>query len=78
MDLSKIVSGVLDVAEKLAPALEGTPVEAVVKAGQSVLALIESVRDVASTDDAAMLEAKREQLEPLVMKHLDDTISSLD
>lgn len=78
MDLSKIVSGVLDVAEKLLPALEGTPAGAVVEAGKSVLDLIDQVREVASTDDAKALEAKREELEPRVLAHLDRTIDSLD
>jgi hypothetical protein len=78
MDLSKIVSGVLDVAEKLLPALEGTPAGAVVEAGKSVLDLIDQVREVVSTDDAAALQAKREALEPKVLAHLDRTIDSLD
>ena len=78
MDLSKIVSGVLDVAEKLAPALEGTPVAAVVQAGKSVLDLINTVKEVAPSTDAAALQAKREELEPRVLAHLDRTIDSLD
>lgn len=78
MDLSKIVSGVMDVAEKLMPLLDGTPVGAVVQAGKSVLDLIDNVKDVASTDDAAALQAKRDELEPKVLAHLDRTIDSLD
>ena len=78
MDLNKIVSGVLDVAEKLTPLLSGTPAGAVVLAGKSVLDLIDTVQEVAAEDDVAKLKARREELEPKVLAHLDRTIASLD
>ena len=77
MSLSSIIEGVIDVAEKLTPLLAGTPVGAAVLAGKAVIDLIDSVKDVASEDEAGALTARRETLEPLVMAHLDRTIGSL-
>lgn len=77
MSLSSIIEGVIDVAEKLAPLLAGTPIGAAVLAGKAVIDLIDSVKDVASEDEARALIARRETLEPLVMAHLDRTIKSL-
>lgn len=77
MNLNKIIGSVLDVAEKIAPALEGTPVAAVVAAGKSVLDLIDTVKEVARADEAEALQAKREELEPRVLAHLDRTIDRL-
>ena len=77
-DFTAIARKALAVAETLTPLLSGTPAAAVVAAGKSVLDLIEEVQAVASTEDAAALKAKREELEPLVLAHLDRTIDSLD
>ena len=77
MSFSKIIQGVLDVAEQIAPLLAGTPIGAAVLAGKAVIDLIDSVKDVASEDEAGALIARRETLEPLVMAHLDRTIGSL-
>jgi hypothetical protein len=77
VDFSKIAASVLDTAEKFAPLLEGTPVGAVVLAGKSILDLIDNVKEVASSDDAAALSAKRDELEPLVLAHIDRTMDEL-
>ncbi len=77
IDWTKLLGQVADVAEKVTPLLQGTPAGAVVLVGKSVLDLIEGVRQVASADEVVVLEEKREQLEPLVMAHLDRTIASL-
>jgi hypothetical protein len=75
--LSTIVDGILDLADKILPALEGTPVPAIVAAGKAAIDLIDKARDVASDTDQARLSAKRNELEPRVMAHLDKTIASL-
>lgn len=77
MSFSKIIQGVLDVADKAAPLLAGTPIGAAVATGKAVLDLIDMVKDLASEDEAGALNARRETLEPLVMAHLDRTIESL-
>lgn len=77
MNLSNIVSGVIAVAEKLIPALEGTPAAAVVEAAQAVLSLIDEVKQTLTTEDPSQLQATRDELEPKVLAHLDSTINKL-
>lgn len=77
IDWDKLLGQVVDVAEKVTPLLAGTPAGAVVLVGKSVLDLIEQVQEVASEEQAATLQAKRAELEPLVLTHLDRTIASL-
>jgi hypothetical protein len=77
MDLAKIVSGALAVAEALKPLLAGTPVGGIVEAGKAALDLIDDARKIAGTEDVQALNAMRDELEPLVLAHLDRTINSL-
>lgn len=77
MDLNSIATRALAIADALKPLLVGTPVGGIVLAGKAALDLIEDVRHVASIDDVPALNAMRDELEPLVMAHLDRTINSL-
>ena len=76
-DWDKLLKKVVNVAETVTPLLQGTPAGAVVAVGKSVLDLIDEVQAVASADDVEVLAAKRADLEPLVLAHLDRTIASL-
>ena len=77
MNVAKIAAGVLDVMEKLAPALDGTPASAVIAAGAALLDLVDEVKTTLKEDDAAVLQRRRDEFEPLVMAHLSRTIASL-
>jgi hypothetical protein len=77
MDLSKMVSNVLHLAETFSPLLAGTPAGPIIAAGKAVLDLVDDVRHVAASDDVPALNAARDRLEPLVMAHLNRTIDSL-
>lgn len=78
MSFSKIVSGALSIADKLAPLLEGTPAGAIIEIGEEVVDLLKNARATATTEETAdALEAKIEELEPKVLAHLDDTIKKL-
>jgi hypothetical protein len=77
MDLNKIASSALAIAEALKPLLAGTPVGGIVLAGKAALDLIDDVRHIAATDDVPALNKMRDELEPLVLAHLDRTINSL-
>jgi hypothetical protein len=76
MSFSKIVQSALDVADELAPFIEGTPVAAAVNTAKAVVNLIENVRETATTDEAGALNARIKRLDE-VLAHLDRTIASL-
>lgn len=76
MSFSKIVQSALDIADQLAPFIEGTPVAAAVNIAKAAVKLIEDVRETATTDEAAALNTRIERLDA-VLAHLDRTIASL-
>lgn len=76
MSFSKIVQSALDLADHLAPFIEGTPVAAAVNIAKAVVSHIENVRETATTDEIGALNARIERLDE-VLAHLDKTIASL-
>ena len=76
MTFSNIVQSALDLADDLAPFIEGTPVAAAVNIAKGVVTLIENVRETATEDEVGALNARIERLQE-VLAHLDKTIASL-
>jgi hypothetical protein len=78
MSFSKIVKGAIDLADKLAPLLEGTPAGAIIELGEIVVDQLKNARSIATTEETSdLLEATIEELEPKVLAHLDETIKKL-
>lgn len=67
--LGELADKVFALGETMSPLLSGTPVGAIVSIGTAVLDLIEKTKQVVGSDDAAMLEGMRQNLEPLVLAH---------
>lgn len=77
MNFKTILDKILELGQTLAPFLKDTPVAPVVAIGQEVLKLIDKAQEVLGEDDAARLSALRDELEPLVMAHADETAAKL-
>lgn len=77
LEFKTILDKILELGQTLAPFLQGTPVGPVVAIGQQVLELIDKAQEVLDEDDAARLSALRDELEPLVMAHADQTAAKL-
>jgi hypothetical protein len=77
MDMNKVARRALAIADALKPLLAGTPVGGIVMAGKAALDLLDDVRHIAETDDVPALNKMRDELEPLVLAHLDRTIAEL-
>lgn len=77
MNFKTILDKILELGNTLAPFLKDTPVGPVVAIGQEVLKLIDKAQEVLGEDDAARLQTIRDELEPLVMAHADETAAKL-
>ena len=75
--MSALVDGFFKLAETISGALTGPAVPAVVEIGKDVIALIDNAKEVVSTNDAAKLQALRDDLEPKVLAHADATEKEL-
>jgi len=75
--MSKFVDTLADVAEKVGDALNGPIIPAIVEIGKSVVDLIDNAREVVDEPDVAKLQAMRDELEPKVMAHADQTEKTL-
>lgn len=77
LEFKTILDQILKLGETVLPFLQGTPAGPVIAIGKQVLELIDKAQEVLSEDDAATLSALRDQLEPLVMAHADETAAKL-
>jgi hypothetical protein len=71
------VTTVENLALKVSEALSGDTLPAVVEIGKSLLDLIDEAKQVVATDDVAVLQATRDELEPKVLDHADSTEKEL-
>jgi hypothetical protein len=71
------VTTVENLALKVGEALSGDTLPAVVEIGKSLLDLIDEAKQVVATDDVAVLQATRDELEPKVLDHADSTEKEL-
>lgn len=75
-DYSSIISGILDVASKVAPLIvPGAPVA--IAAGKAVIDLIEATKAVVPEKDQPALQLRLDELQAKVNRHADQTLSSL-
>jgi hypothetical protein len=74
--MSDLVNTISSIAEKLGPMLV-PGAGAAIAIGQDLLKLIDSTKAVVSEQDGAKLDSIRDELEPKVMKHADDTEARL-
>lgn len=76
MDWRELAGQIAAVAEKVAP-LVVPGAGAAIQAGKEVLDLVDRFKTI-SGQTTPELEAARAELEPRVLRHLEDTASSLD
>lgn len=76
-EFKTILDNILKLGETLLPVLQGTPAGPVIAIGKQVLELIDKAQEVLDEDDAARLSSLRDELEPLVMAHADETAAKL-
>lgn len=75
--MSGFVDTIAKLAETLGTALAGPIVPAVVEIGKDFIKLIDEAKVVVSSNDADQLQEIRDELEPKVMAHADQTEASL-
>lgn len=76
-EFKSIVDNILKLGETVLPFLQGTPAGPVIAIGKELLGLVDRAQEVLGEDDAARLSTLRDELEPLVMAHADETAAKL-
>ena len=75
--MSDFVNNLSRLAQTVGTMLGGPIVPAVVEIGKDLLGLIDKAKAVVDENDVTKLDAIRDELEPKVMKHADDTEARL-